>query len=606
MKIKNYIYAFSFLLFTTGCNDSFLDRMPIDQLSTTGSLATANELRLYMNQFYEKLPNHPNFTGGEGIAYDDSRSDNMIFTTVNARLNGQLTLSNAQALNEYKDIRGINFFLTKADAAKGNQSEIDQYVGEAYFFRAWFYFELVKKYGDVSWVNSLLSIDDESTILERDSRVVIVDSILQDLYKAAVLLGTKTSNSAMRIHKDVAHAMASRVALFEGTWQKYHQAKNTGFATPSITESKINSYFTQAKEAAKTVMNANRWQIATTGSPLVDYRDLFNNADLSANKEVLLWRKYNPAENIGHGTSKYLSTGGGDIGVTLSLVDDYLTRDGRPFVGAERANYQATYGQELLPTIRDPRLAQTVGVPGEPIRPGGVVAPFPPINQNGMNRNTTGYPMYKYIEYDNAAATLDDGMSAAPAIYFRYAEVLLNFAEAVAELGEDPQQIVQALNPLRQRVGMPDINFDREYNSEADYAFHNLGKVIQAVRRERRVEMVAEGTRLHDILRWAAADQLIVGKRPLGALFVGSNLNAQNSATGYYNSALLYFDTAPAGLSVNFYLTGTPGTERRYIDPYKQVLPNGFGFKLNRDYLLPIQQRMMELTNGKWKQNPNW
>lgn len=606
MKIKNYIYAFSFLLLATGCNDDFLDRMPIDQLSTTGSLASANELRLYMNQFYEKLPAHPNYTGGEGIAFDDSRTDNMIFTTVNPRLNGQLTVSNAQELKEYKDIRGINFFLNQAVSASGNQSEINQYIGEAYFFRAWFYFELVKKYGDVSWVNSLLSADDESTLLERDSRVVIVDSILSDLNKATVLLSVKSTNSAMRIHKDVASAMSSRVALFEGTWQKYHKEKNTGFATPSITEAKIKEYLTIARDAAKTVMNSNRWQISSTGSPLIDYRDLFNNADLSSNREVLLWRKYNPAENIGHGVSKYLSTGGGDIGVTLSLVDDYLTRDGRPFIGAERAAKQSTYGQELLPTIRDPRLSQTVGVPGEPIRPGGTVAAYPPVNQSGMNRNTTGFPMYKYIEYNNSAATLDDGMSAAPAIYFRYAEVLLNYAEAIAELGEDAQLIVQALQPLRQRVGMPDMNFDREYNSEIDYAFQDLNKVIQAVRRERRVEMVAEGTRLDDILRWAAVDKLIVGKRPLGALFVGSDLDTQNTPNGFYNSALLYFDSAPAGLSVNFYLTGTAGMGKRYIDPYKQVLPNGFGFKVNRDYLLPIQQRMIELTNGKWKQNPNW
>lgn len=133
-----------------------------------------------------------------------------------------------------------------------------------------------------------------------------------------------------------------------------------------------------------------------------------------------------------------------------------------------------------------------------------------------------------------------------------------------------------------------------------------MGKVLQAVRRERHVEMVDERTRLSDILRWAAADKLIMGKRPLGALFVGSNLGTENSRTGFYNSAMLYYDTAPAGKTVNFYLTGNAGDAKRYIDPYKSVLPNGFGFKVNRDYLLPIQQRMIELTDGKWQQNPNW
>lgn len=605
MKKHHYLYIL-LVFFTTSCGKDFLNRLPQDQLSTSGSLATVNELRLYMNQFYEQLPNHPNFTGGEGIAYDDARTDNMIFTTVNPRLNGQLAISNATALTEYNQIRGLNFFLNQAKQAKGNAADINQYLGEAYFFRAWFYFSLVKKYGDVSWVNTLLNSEDESTFLQRDSRLVVVDSILQDLDRASELLAIQNNNNSMRVHRDVAFAMTSRVALYEGTWQKYHQAKGTGFASSAVTAQKINAYLTQARDAAKKVIDAGRWQISSTGNPLADYKNMFNNTDLRGNKEVLLFRRYNPAENIGHGVSKYLSTGGGDIGLTLSLVDDYLTRDGKPFVGAAREQAQKTYGQELQPTLRDPRLFQTAGVSGQPLRPSDVVPPFPPINQSGFSRNTTGYPMYKYIEYDNIAATTDDGMSAAPVIYFRYAEVLLNYAESMIELDGDVSLATQALTPLRTRVGMPAVNIELEYNTQADYAFRNLSKALQAVRRERRVEMVAEGTRLDDIMRWAAADVLLVGKRPLGALFVGSDLAVQNTATGFYNDALLYFDTAPAGKSVNFFLSGQPNDAKRYIDPYKQVMPNGYGFKVNRDYLLPIQQRMLELTNGKWKQNPNW
>src|SRR5690606_1456531 len=350
MKKHHYLYIL-LVFFTTSCGKDFLNRLPQDQLSTSGSLATVNELRLYMNQFYEQLPNHPNFTGGEGIAYDDARTDNMIFTTVNPRLNGQLTISNATALTEYNQIRGLNFFLNQAKQAKGNAADINQYLGEAYFFRAWFYFSLVKKYGDVSWVNTLLNSEDESTFLQRDSRLVVVDSILQDLDRASELLAIQNNNNSMRVHRDVAFAMTSRVALYEGTWQKYHQAKGTGFASSAVTAQKINAYLTQARDAAKKVIDAGRWQISSTGNPLADYKNMFNNTDLRGNKEVLLFRRYNPAENIGHGVSKYLSTGGGDIDLTLSLVDDYLTRDGKPFVGAAREQAQKTYGQELQPTL---------------------------------------------------------------------------------------------------------------------------------------------------------------------------------------------------------------------------------------------------------------
>lgn len=590
----------------SSCDKGFLDREPLDQLSTAGSLSSTNEIRLYVNQFYQSLPGHPTTTGGSGVAFDDAKTDNMIFTAVDNRLNGQLTISNATALSEYTQIRAINFFLRQVAQNKNMDATVNNYIGEAYFFRAWFYFELVKKYGDVTWVNTLLSADDESTFLERDSRLVVVDSILSDLNKASTLLALQNNNNSMRVHRDVALAFKSRVALYEGTWQRYHKAKNTAFYTSNVTEDKIVSYLTEARNAAKQVMDGNRWRIHSTQSPNDDYRQLFNTINLSGNPEVLLYRRYNAAENIGHGVSKYLSTGGGDIGLTESLVSDYLTNDGRPLVGAEKLQLQANYGMELQVTNRDPRLAQTVAQPGSRLRPDAVAAAFPPINQSGFNRSTTGYPLYKYVEYNNLAAASDDGMSSAPVIYFRYAEVLLNYAEAAAELNDAEASIIAALQPLRSRVNMPAVDFNREYNTEAGYPFASLNKVIQAVRRERRIEMLAEGQRLQDIFRWAAADVLIANKRPLGMLFVGSNVANENSSTGFYKDNQLYFDVAPAGKSVNFYLSGTSSDAYRYMDPYKNVLPSGYGFKLNRDYLLPIQQRMLELTDGKWVQNPNW
>lgn len=603
--IKQICLALSMLALAS-CEKDFLDREPLDVLSTSGSLATTNELRLYVNQFYESFPGHPGVTGNAGIAFSDATSDNMIITAVDNRLNGNLALSNATRIQEYNSIRSVNYFLANYGNASGDQAAIQQYLGEAKFFRAWFYFNLVKKYGDVTWVNSVLPADREMTQLERDSRVLVVDSILADLDDAIALLPAVGTNSGMRVHRDVALAFKSRVALYEGTWQKYHRQDNDPFWSREITDDKIRDYLLQAKLAAEMVISSGRWSVYNTGKPVEDYGNLFTTLNLSLNNEVLLWRKYNANENIGHSISKYLSTGGGDIGVTLSLVDDYLTRDGKPFIGQVRREAQAEYGRELMPDLRDPRLSQTVATPGKPIKPNVVVAPFPPINQSGFNRSTTGYPLYKYIEYNSESATFDDFKSAVPAILFRYAEVLLNYAEAVAELGESPDLVAHALQPLRARAGMPPVDFDREYNTQADYPFRNMDKVIQSVRRERRVEFAAEGMRLDDIFRWSAADELIVGRRPLGALFVGSNLAKENTPSGFYKDALLYYDNAPTGKSINFYLTGNAQSAWRYIDPYQGVLPNGYGFNLSRDYLLPIQDRMISLTDGKWNQNPGW
>lgn len=608
--MKNFvsiIVFFPLTILVSSCKKDFLNLEPLDTLSSTNSLASTNELLLYLNQFYQgTFPGQPTITGGSGIAFNDAGTDNMIFSSINVRTNGLLSISNAATLSGYNKIRSLNYFFENYKNAKGDTTLINNYLGEAKFFRAYIYFNLVKDYGDITWVNKVLPGDPELMKIPRDTRTLVIDSVLADLNDAIRLLPVKVNTVSMRIHRDVASAFKSRVALFEATWQKYHKAKGDPFYTKSITDAKIQNYFEQARDAALAVISSGRWSVYTTGKPLEDYSNLFITQDLSTNPEILFWKKYNVNDNIGHGISKYISTDGGDMGITLSLVDDYLTRDGHPFTGNQRTQAQATYASELNPALRDPRLSQTVAVPGQPLKPGILVPAYPPINQTGWQRSTTGFPLHKFLEYNNARAVADDNSSSAPAIIFRYAEVLLNYAEAMAELGGDPALIAKALAPLRNRVGMPPVDFSREFNSDPSYPFSNLSSVLQAVRRERRIELAAEAFRMDDILRWAAADILLVGKRPLGALFIGSDMSQQNTSTGFYSNALLYYDMAPVGKSINLFLTGSPGDPIRYIDPYKSLLPNGYGFKPDRDYLLPIQQRMLQLTDGKWVQNPGW
>lgn len=165
-------------------------------------------------------------------------------------------------------------------------------------------------------------------------------------------------------------------------------------------------------------------------------------------------------------------------------------------------------------------------------------------------------------------------------------------------------EIKKALNPLRERVNMPEVDFDREYNTSSDYPFHQLDKYIQIVRRERRIEKALEGCRLTDILRWAAADILICGVTPTGALFTGSNLENNPFYTDDNGKYTLIYDQ-PSGN--NLYLTGNPGDSERYIIPFNtHDFPTGWQFNLERDYLLPIKPRMLSLTNNQWKQNPGW
>lgn len=614
INIKCRIFLFGILL-SIGCAEK-LDLVPEGQITSVNALSSIAELQRYMNQFYEgTFEGQPVGLNAVGIAFDDQNSDNMLAFSPPALINGTRSLSSASALSEYSKIRGVNFVFENMGNASGNTDDINQLIGEAYFFRAFYYFEMLKKYGGVSWVNKVLPPDLNEMQLPRDSRLLIADSILSDLDHAASLLSVQSSNATMRIHKDYALAFKSRVALFEGTWEKYHKAKGTPFYSTDITDAKITDYLEQARDAAKAVINSGRWKIYNTGDPLTDYQNMFITLDLSANNEVLFYKRYdiNVNPKVGHSITRYLNKGGGNIGLTQSLVDDYLTRDGRIFSGIERDDAQKVYGKELSPTLRDPRLSQTVAMPGVRLRPTFAsdiyMPPFSPIitqtNPAVTWSNPCGFSMLKYIEFDCPELTVDgDGMSQAPAIQMRYAEVLLNYAEAIAELQGDGTQseIMSTLQPLRVRAGMPPVDFGREYNSSSSYPFSNLSPTLQVVRRERRVELAAEGMRMYDVFRWAAADDLLAGKRPHGALFIGSNMANANTAGGYFGGHLIY--DQPSGN--NLFLTGDPGDARRYIDPYKQVAPNGLGFKLGRDYLSPINQDQITLTGEAWIQNPGW
>lgn len=617
---KIYLLISSILsLGLTSCFD--LEQEPQGELSTVGAFKTTGEITMYLNMFYEgsipysgsssKVSNtviksQPVGMSNSGIAFGDAQSDNLCSSTVDTRLMGQSTLSGATVLNDYKPIRNLNFLLQNIENCEDKGSAYEQCLGEAYYFRAAFYYHLLVNYGGVTWTEQLLDPDAGQMKLPRDTRTALTDYILADLDKAIENLNEQSTNSTMRVHKDVARALKSEVALFAATWEKYHFQKQTPFYDHALEnrDSKIADWLDQSIKAAKDVIDRGVWQIYNTGKTNEDYRDMFIDVDLSDNQEVLWWKRYEPSFNIGHSVTKYIAAGGGQIGVSASLVDDYLNLDGTVFTSADKQavitapDYK--YGDELK--NRDPRLAQTVCLPGQSMGSGSVYT-YPPLGRSDYNLNTTGYSILKYLETNSTNPNIwsDDGQSMAPAIQVRYADVLLNYAEALAEQNgaANAAAIQDALAPLRSRVGMSGVDFDKEYNQDADYPFRDLDKYIQAVRRERRVEKALENCRLTDILRWAAADVLIKGKTPIGAVY-GTDLqeNCKDS------------EGKPLKEGENIWLTGNEGDALRYLIPFNNTsYPNGWQFNENRDYLLPIRQDMVSptgLTGGLWEQNPGW
>ena len=546
------------------------------------------------------------------MAGNDVNSDDMSGSTANTRLMGQLSVANGGSLYDfYYNIRAVNFLLENSQNCDAvGTTAYNQLIGEAHYFRAWYYYAMITEYGEAPWVEKPIDPKIELLMLPRDNRTFIIDKILADLDAAITLMGEQNSSAGMRIHRDVARALKSEIALYAATWEKYHYMKEKNqpekFYDTTLTEAelmaKIDSYLEQSIAAAEAIRQRGVWKIYNTGNVNNDYRVIFETANLGNNPEIL-WFKMYDGDQVGNSVTRYLNTGGGGIGITANLVDDYLTIDGRPFVGEEKMAAKRNYPNELLPTVRDPRLSQTVALPGQrlqPESPTAYVVSWPALAGDGtaFGTNLTGYVMLKHIQIDYSGDYISEYKGSTPSIQFRYADVLLNYAEALAEQdgAANARKIIEILQPLRDRAGMPGVDFDREYNTSADYPFKNLNKYVQAVRRERHVEKALEGRRLFDIQRWAAADELIIGRRPQGALFIGSNLPEHYTTLKYDQPN-----------NNNLYLSGTAGDAERYILPVPpSSMPDGWQFKPNRDYLLPIKESMINLMDGLWPQNPGW
>ena len=315
--------------------------------------------------------------------------------------------------------------------------------------------------------------------------------------------------------------------------------------------------------------------------PNQDYFNLFNQDDLSSNSEIIFWAKYRFELGTGHNLQRY--TGITYPHPTKSLIDSYLCVNGHPI-----SNSNGLYQGDDLPfdiyENRDPRLKQITLVKGDPrtIEGNDTLVTFEKgtIHLSGNLRSPTGFNFKKGLTPNNNSGSQQvDFTSNTAIIYFRYAEILLNYVEAKAELGTLTQSDVDlTINKIRDRVNMAHLNINNIVN-DPNWDFPQLSPVMNEIRRERRNELACEGFRLNDILRWRA-HHLISGQKPMGIKFDQS----------------MYPELTPG---VNIHLSNG------YVDPYAISLPNGWGFKPDRDYLLPLSKEELTL-NTNLVQNPGW
>jgi len=573
--MKRILFALS-ILALAACKKDFLDRQPISDIDPGSFFNNEKDLTLYTNSFYAMLP-------GTDIYSNDITSDNVEPAVIGDVVAGRIVIPTdaSSAGWTWSDLRNVNYFLAHYGKAQVSDSIKAHYAGMARFFRAMFYFNKVQRFGDVPWYSSPLEANSPELYKGRDPRNVVVDSIIADLDYAAANI--KTPKNTSRITKWAALALKSRVCLFEGTYRYYHLAQGDAVGTALLKMS---------VDAAQQVMQSGLYKLYSSNNPATDYLNLFAAENANAD-EFILARVYDRTLTKTHqANGQFLTSTLSAPGLTRNLINSYLMIDGTPF-SSQPGYATMPYWEEVK--RRDPRLAQTIRTPG--YKRINTTATLVPDYSNAM----TGYQCIKFV-----TTTDQDGnnTNTNDLPVFRYAEVLLNYAEAKAELKAFSQaEADQSINVIRKRAGMPamqvaTLTVDPLLQSE--YGIND--PAILEVRRERRVELAMEGFRYQDLMRWSLGTLLV--QKFQGAYFPGlgtydldqdgkNDLAVVQTKPASPDKALQYFVVQPdRALS-----DGDKGNLIPHPGIDKKFLP--------KNYLFPLPLTELQI-NPNLTQNPFW
>lgn len=558
------------------CEKDYLERPPKDQVAAEFFFNTATDLEVSTNDFYRIFPTTGTYT-------DDSSSDNIVPLTPADRVRGGRIVPTNRGSGgwNWTGLRDINFFLENYRRVDDEAAKA-KYSGIARFFRAYFYFDKVVQFGDVPWYGEVLEAGDEGLYKARDSRELVMDSIMADIDYAIEHIPAQ--GQLNKVTGYTALLLKARISLFEGTFRKYHGLNGH------------ERFLNEAVEASEKLMNSGAYSLFTGGGPESAYRELFARSDQDATETILArdFDKDLERHNLG-----YLMTAPtmGGWGMTKDALNSYLKADGSRFT--DQADYAT---QEFYKEMqnRDPRLTQTTAGPD-----------FKVYGESGMepvtlSSSTTGYRIIKALPSRDMWSS-----SYFDVIIFRYAEALLIYAEAKAELGSLTQQDLDiSFNLLRDRVGMPQLemaaaNVNPDTYLEDLYPNVDQGSnkgVILEIRRERRIEMFNEGLRWQDLMRWKEGKK--VEQPMLGIYF--SRLGAHDFNNDGTPDVYLHEGDpsgAPSEVTSLINVLQRPLTNGNSgnLDPF----PNGGFFDENRDYFYPLPIEDLQL-NENLEQNPGW
>lgn len=573
-KLNRYIGSVTLctaLMILSSCSD-FLNKEPLDTFNDDTYWTSESNLRIYVWRFYDDFLGYGNKTGTTAEFYFQSGGTSAAMNISDDLCNNSFTKfetnpssSNSDWKNYYEKIRRANIMLERIPSVPNmSETALKHWTGVAKFFRAQCYFRLVQRFGDVPYFDKPLVESDRPSIFQpRMNRNEVMDKVLADLEDA--YNNVLAEDGKNTINKNVVAALLSRVALYEGTYRKYQQK-----ADPA-------SYLEKAKNYAGLIISGNAYQL----NP--DFKSVFNSIDLKNSKEMILFKEYKPGVLM-NSIQSYTNTSTIINGMTKAAIESYVCTDGLPV--KQSSLYKGDGSMTNVLMNRDKRLAAAVapkwGYPGK--------------EDGGLSANTG----YRIVLFNNpqlsGTEVTTNGQNHIDAPIFGYAEVLLNYAEAVAELGQMTQaDLDKSVNLLRSRAGIAPLSYvdantmqvngvtinDPARTSALETKTGVVSSLLWEIRRERRAELMTwTYIRYFDLMRWKKGLYLDMNENPDVAR--GAHVMAENKGKGEVDAEgylLAYgsknkrtFDEA------KHYLNSIPTNEILLYEAEGLTLPNNPGW----------------------------
>lgn len=526
--MKTRIIAFLSLLIFSGCVKDVLDKSPLDRISDNEVWESKQLVEYYLVSLYDALP--------IGFQTDPSLSlSNISDESAASRQNSVNDFGNSGLLQNtamYSSIRKANYFIDRIKTSSLPDADKTALTAECRFIRAYYYFDLVKKYGGMPIINEVQSFNGDNLAalkVPRNKEDEVYEYILAEIDAVITdLPDTRIAAESNRATKSVALALKSRAMLYAGSIARYGKVQLNGLI--GIPAENAGKYYSESVSASKAIIanhifslyNKYYNPVTKVGDPTKNYQNIFLDKN---NSEVIFQKAYNFPDkgnsydyfNIPYG---YTTTFSSCIVPTLELVESYEYVDGSN--GKLNITNKEFSSADELYKNKDPRFEASIlrSDGAFPVRPASIyrgiydldgtlyenLAPFPkdPAKRqvgldgpwNTGEYSKTGFYIKKYINTNTLVTTA--GYSDQNYIDFRYAEILLNYAEAAFETGTDLPQALDAINQIRSRAGINLLN--------------SAELTIARIRNERKVELAFEDKRFWDMRRWRIGTEIFSNK----------------------------------------------------------------------------------------------